>query len=377
MLLVTFCAGCASLPRNGETTAPIVITKFPPTLSPTITATSIPVILPTDVIVEADRRELSYEMTFDKHGYLWIAGREGIFVWSPNEDKQEFYPSQQFETEQSQQKCSVAAAIIRDGEFLWMATIPSDCAFTAITIDKNGLTWAGTEDGRIFSFDGTHWKNQSLPNYMVTISSIITASDNSIWAGAAYGGVLHYDGTDWKSYDHRDNAPLAGVTSMAIAPDGALWASSQCCMTRPYFFKFDGISWTHDIPKIDDKELKYVIGSSDGKLWFGASDGIYGYNFSDGTWAAYRFPNINTGNYRSTIGNDGKIWIGTENGEVFYFDKGNWVSLPNSVNNEIQSMAVGMDSRIWVCTKEGIILHFDGKAWKAYTEFVSAISSNP
>ena len=124
------------------------------------------------------------------------------------------------------------------------------------------------------------------------------------------GTLTNYYAEGWKS-------SYTSVSSIAVAPDGAVWFVTDSLKGHEGIFRFDGRKW-----------LNYTFcagGSSstvasDGALWFGCIGGAL--CFDGEKWTSYTTRDGDADNsvYAITATFDGVLWFGTRDGVILRFE---------------------------------------------------------
>lgn len=108
--------------------------------------------------------------------------------------------------------------------------------------------------------------------------------------------------------------------------------------------------------------------TSDGNIWVsGSGDGAFYYDPSIDHWTAYGTADglISMSVTSVTIGEDGVIWFGTQEG-ISYFNGSRWGNLTESdglLDNVVRDIAVASDGTIWIAAFRGLS-HYDPRTRK-------------
>lgn len=260
-----------------------------------------------------------------------------------------------------------------DGE-TWVRTETSQFlgvspSIMTIVFDPDGEPWAGFASG-ILRYDGESWKTEVFNTGYG--NSIAFGTDGLIWS-TSDEGVTYYDGERWREYTDNDGLADNNVSSIAITPDGKIWAGTAL-----------GLSRFEPQPESSNLWAKHTIGfgklpqkvgmltpAPDGVVWALVNkDGAFRYDGE--TWTGYNtengLPSIDI--YATSLGPDGAVWIATKLG-IATFDGENWTTYTTAdglPNNRTTSLAIGPDGVVWAGIYRGGVCRFDGKTWKAYTE---------
>jgi len=128
-----------------------------------------------------------------------------------------------------------------DGE-TWERLYTTDSfpgGFRASVVTPDGLLWGTTPEGELASFDGHSWM----------------------------------DGESWTLYAPPDSLSLASITSLTVAPDGALWLAADSAIARFDHEAIPDKAWTIYTQNDGLPEGYYqaMAFGPDGEIWFGAT----------------------------------------------------------------------------------------------------------
>ena len=207
----------------------------------------------------------------------------------------------------------------------------------AITQDKNGFMWFGTDDG-LCRFDGIKFKTYILSDYIdENASSYITHlfidSKNMMWIGTNNGIIVFdYINNKFKTFN-----AFTGDSVKIISPildiiedkDGNIWIGTN----GQGIFKFNLnekqrlTSFNYSGNKnVNRKMVTTICEDSKNNIWFGTySDGLYRYNKNTGKITQYKAnggENCLSDNTIHKIYEDshGNLWIGTFQNGLDKFD---------------------------------------------------------
>jgi len=144
----------------------------------------------------------------------------------------------------------------------------------SIAVAPDGALWAtgweGTQDSYyVARFDGVEWTNVLSSS----LGSLQVTPDGVVWGAAGERGLARFDGQSWTFYDTAESLPLSSIGVLALAPDGALWASGQGGLAH-----FDGQDWTVYPAGEGVQALAFA---PDGTAWLGTSNGAVHFQPTD------------------------------------------------------------------------------------------------
>lgn len=201
----------------------------------------------------------------------------------------------------------------------------------AITQDKQGFIWIGTQDG-LNRFDGIRFKiyrnnpadSSSIP--FNEISSLITDSKGNIWAGGPLGTAVYDPVTDEfasiSDYYHTDTA-LDRLSVQKLFRDRSdnVWILSRYNGLLQFDRKANLIKQFLYAEEISD-QLTGIAQDTIGSIWVSAADKIF--HFENGRFVE-KF-SLSNGNPASQLVTSdlcvlgSELWIGTLNDGVFVQD---------------------------------------------------------
>lgn len=231
----------------------------------------------------------------------------------------------------------------------------------SLYIDDNGLLWVGTEKAGVAYYGDNIYKFQSLRNGDIT--AITQDKDGNIWYGTNDNGIIGYSG----------NLASNKVTALTSTPDGSIWVGSKNSgLTRI----LDGQSYIYSVAKdslrtLIDDHIKDLCTDKAGNLWIATSGGLQVFNHKLNTFSTYTKENkkISTNNITALFyGKGNKLFVGTGEGLIIMNlstkDRieltGNMSNLTKFTNNYITNVYEDSRGLIWVGTREGLnILNLD------------------
>jgi hypothetical protein len=208
------------------------------------------------------------------------------------------------------------------------------------------------------------------------------------WVGTSRlggGTLINYHIRDWKS-------SYTSVSSIAAAPDGALWFGTTSMAGAKGIYRFDGSRWTHypswwqDLPHDDgmtcEDSVSAIAAAPDGALWFGCIGGAL--RFDGKTWTPYitREGEADNSILSIAVAPDGALWFGTRDGGIRRFDGVQWTRFTQRqapdgpANDYVLSVAVAHDGALWFGTGRGVS-RFDGQHWTHYTSQGASLGLEP
>jgi signal transduction histidine kinase/ligand-binding sensor domain-containing protein/DNA-binding response OmpR family regulator len=264
--------------------------------------------------------------------------------------------------------------------------------------DSQGFIWVGTNRG-IFKYDGyTFKKSYNLKKNRITadveVRSIVEDANHHLWI-ASYGeGVFCFDMEENRFINFELSKPInLNITSITIDASGNIWLASENGLVK--INKPPSNNWTSPLsceiylPEKTEKnntlknKITCVFQSKNGnhnRLWVGADGGFYCFSKD-----LHSFKEIQTPFYtiRSIIDyNDSTLLVGSWQGAVFLINKktaaqktDKWIDKINKeiVNKNVLSL-IFHNNRLWIATQNGGLFIFDKTSPTLHYSSNSAIS---
>jgi ligand-binding sensor domain-containing protein/signal transduction histidine kinase len=211
-----------------------------------------------------------------------------------------------------------------------------DGVVTALAEDRAGFLWIGTTSGLI-RYDGYRLRRhvhergnpQSLGGNLVR--SLLAGRDGRLWIGTDTDGLSMYDPHsetfgNWRHRDDDADSPGDGaIFALAEDVDGHLWIGSRgggIHRFDPASKRFEHIRRRPDLSdSLPDDQVTALLIDRDRRLWIGTWSGLVR-RHDDGSfqtlWPAEGAPRQAI--YGLFQANDGRIWLGTREGELAWVD---------------------------------------------------------
>lgn len=155
---------------------------------------------------------------------------------------------------------------------------------SAITEDKSGRLWFGTDGGGAYAFDGREFTNVTTTEGLGAnnISCIVQDRKGNLWFGSMNGGVSMYDGKTFTVFN-QESGIIGNNEVWNIYEDksGNIWFSSEGFGVYRYdpsaSLKAGGETFTNFGEKegLGIKAVQTIYEDSKGRLWIGGGGGLY------------------------------------------------------------------------------------------------------
>ncbi|MDR3668120.1 MAG: two-component regulator propeller domain-containing protein [Ignavibacteriaceae bacterium] len=231
----------------------------------------------------------------------------------------------------------------------------------AITTDKLGRLWIGTQDGAAY-YNGRKWTIVDLPNRNNSnyIQSMCAADDSSIWISANRGQVHRYKNGLWQSFDTSNGlaSNIVNCIKQVYNKNGEVtfWFGTDKGVSKLYNGRWK--TYNEKNSGVTSINIFDICNSGDGSIWFATAKGISVY--SEGNFHDLVLPKelSGAGIFRVTQGKDGAMWV-VRNGYVGIFKNKMWTLIPiKGLKTDARSTALFLSSSgdVWLGTENGIML---------------------
>lgn len=235
-----------------------------------------------------------------------------------------------------------------------------DC-ISSIYRDKEGIVWAGAENGKVMQLDesGRMVASYSLQN---SIASLFEDSNRTFWIGANYGGLMQFDK---HTGNYRYIPDLQGEYIKTIAEDRYknVYFSVFGKGLRQYnslTHKWRSITGNEETASLKNNWINTILNDSQGRVWLGHYKGIDCYDPGKDQFYTLKNDSIlhSTICYSLLEGEQGVIWIGTNNGLYKYnYETGQFTHYSTNnglTDNVICGLAKDHSGNIWCSTFRGL-----------------------
>ncbi len=206
----------------------------------------------------------------------------------------------------------------------------------SVLLDSQDNLWVGTYLGGLnkFNFKSrkfSHYLKKDYPGLAIdNIFSLIEDSDGTIWIGTTSGISLLDPRKDEFSLFEVDIFKYVGIDNLMEDSDKNIWIATRTkgafCYNKQTKELKNFIS-QHGEPGIIDNFINYLYEDSGKNIWFGLHEGgLCKYDKKTGRFSSYMKKDGLPSNtvYGIIEGNDGNLWISTDNGLSCFNLKGSY-----------------------------------------------------
>ena len=230
----------------------------------------------------------------------------------------------------------------------------------AMTTDKLGRLWIGTQDGAAF-YNGRKWTIVNLPNRNNSnyIQSMYAADDGSIWISANRGQVHKFKNGKWQSFDTSNGLASRVINSIKGSDDKngekIFWFGTNMGVSKYSKGKWETFNSRNS--KLKSDIINDICISGDGSPWFATGKGVS--HYSGGNFNDFPLPKEfwGKGINRITTGRNGVLWFAGE-GLIGKYKDGNWSLIhvkELKTDNRSTVLFESSAGELWIGTEMGIM----------------------
>jgi ligand-binding sensor domain-containing protein len=158
---------------------------------------------------------------------------------------------------------------------------------------------------------------------------------------------------------------LSTTSESIVSQEASLTPTSAATLSPEVTYPSGWTTYT------DANNITDLVFDQSGYLWVSSKGGVTRWNLLSNTNERYTVSDGLPSNNVSTIyaAQDGKIWIGTEHGQIADFDGSHWTmhEVPElSFRMKVTDILQDQKGNIWFSTHGAGAIVFDGKEWKVY-----------
>ena len=224
-------------------------------------------------------------------------------------------------------------------------------AIHALAIEPGGNPWLATEPRggqgpRLFSLHSGTWSTHVLPGPATSLdpTSVAIGPDGTVWAAFVddYDGdlmVARFAGQTWTTYGPESGLDASGwvIADLAVTADGVFLGRG------PELLELVDGEWMQVLPDPEAMTLyglDLLLPVSDDEVWGVDWDTVW--HYGDGVWEQYSAPDglPAAGIQSLTLGPAGTVWVATDEG-VAYLDGNRWTVVDEGPADAVASRSRG------------------------------------
>jgi len=238
----------------------------------------------------------------DKTGSMWFGTNAGISHYNPGSDKKTVIYNQA------------------------VNSIPEDVRF--FREDRDGNLWIGTNEGGVilYNMKTSRFEAQPYINSILHHDGQVTALEidkqNNLWIGTVEGvAVGTINQQNFQRYTLVDSLTIFGITALYCDPDGNMWIGTEPRGEKPGLIRYDAIKKDFKpVSALPGIIPKAIVMDKKGVLWIGTGQGLIAFKNGSIISTVTQDDGLLSNNINLlTAGEDGSIYIGTNNGLNRYF----------------------------------------------------------
>jgi ligand-binding sensor domain-containing protein/serine phosphatase RsbU (regulator of sigma subunit) len=238
----------------------------------------------------------------DKKGLMWFGTNAGISVCEPGSERK--------------------PVIFNSAN----KSIPEDIRF--FKEDRDGNLWIGSNEGGVILFNMKSSKFEAQPyiNSIIhrdfQVKALEVDRQNNLWIGTNEGvAVGTINQQNFQRYTNLDSLTVVGITALYCDPDGNMWIGTDRMGGKPGLIKFNSANNNFKrVSALSGIIPKALVMDSKGVLWIGTSEGLKAFRNDSIILALTENDGLLSNNINLlATGEDGSIYIGTNNGLNRYF----------------------------------------------------------
>lgn len=244
---------------------------------------------------------------------------------------------------------------------------------SAITEDKTGALWLGTNNG-VVKISGKTIQYYNKRNGLSdnTFFDLLTDSEGNVWMASDGQGIFRFSGTRFTGLDETMGLPSAQVMAIAADRENDLFLGTYDAGL--YTYKDSKVT-TLPFPSNPVPSITALCYTHNSRLWIGTRGrGLWSYE--DGIFRQYEAPERNfPSNVIQSLYEDPskRLWIGFSNGAMVY-EHDSFKTVVTK-NTSVVSFLSLEDNKVLMATEEGLLLYNAGNVTDFKTNSIADSSS--
>jgi ligand-binding sensor domain-containing protein/serine phosphatase RsbU (regulator of sigma subunit) len=238
----------------------------------------------------------------DKTGSVWFGTNAGISLYNPGSGKKPVIYNE------------ANSSIFEDIRFFRK--------------DRDGNLWIGANQGGVILYNMKTSKFEAQPyiNSILYRGGQVKALEidkhNNLWIGTVEGvAVGTINEQNFQRYTLMDSLTVSLITSLYCDPKGDMWIGTEPRGGKPGLIKYDNARKDFNpVTSLPGIIPKTMVMDTKGVLWIGTSEGLLAYKNDSVISTVTQDDGLLSNNINLLVaGEDGSIYIGTNNGLNRYF----------------------------------------------------------
>ncbi|MBB5353572.1 signal transduction histidine kinase/ligand-binding sensor domain-containing protein [Haloferula luteola] len=235
---------------------------------------------------------------------------------------------------------------------------------TSVAVGPDGSVWAGTDGGRLFQLQGNNFV-QSIPDVSGSpfgaVRALLPRGDDSVWVATYDRGIYRFDRSSGQLDQLPSSDPSEPYSSLLEFHDGTVLSGSSE-RDRPHAFIE---RWTAEgnqgpaTPEMPSfRRILDVLEDTQQRIWVAtAGDGLW--RFQKSSWDRIDDPNQGNLILASCLleTRDGAIWVGTLGQGLYRFnhpEPRHWTTAEGLVSQTVSQILEDQNGSLWLGTDTGL-----------------------
>jgi signal transduction histidine kinase len=238
-----------------------------------------------------------------------------------------------------------------------------------LLVDHEGRIWVGAGDDSVLYREGEQWRRYRFPRHLARhyVSALAEDPDGTVWAGSVSEGLFQFRHGKLVAVNASSGLSDNLIETLLVDHEGKLWVGTHGGLNRLRPKILSVISYNEGLGNGAVQGLAEV---APGMIWASkSSEGLY-------LWDGRYFRSLPAAGLSSGDGpvgvllmaRDGSCWMGGARGLLQFKDVRNVENqpgLPSLTNLDVSALAQDGQGRLWVGTRQGELWWQDNGQWRA------------
>jgi ligand-binding sensor domain-containing protein/signal transduction histidine kinase len=370
----------------------------------------------------------------DDEDRLWIGTDSGLVVWknshaSPTTDLEKFQGKKitaLFKDRQNNVWIGVAGTGVFEfhaGKFTQLADTATEGLLQdphCLLVDKKGRIWIGAGDDFLLCRDGDQWRPYRIPRHFARsyVDALAEQPDGTVWAGSISEGLFRFKDGKLVAINASSGLSDNSVESLLSDREGGLWVGTDAGLNQlrhknlfafsqaeglgygavegmaeiapglvwvakpnDGLYRWDGRGFSRLMSanlSIDGPQINSLLVARDGSCWVAGAHGLLHFKNPKMTTdkaELFTLPGMNI--ISLCEGQNGSIWVGTREGQLWRLKSGAWLAQTNlSQSHPLTAIVPDVHGGIWVGTEGGGVYRLDDDKVSVHLNADNGLLSN-